>query len=1065
MKKIFNFLLLMISGIVWGQISLFNNLCLNNTNLTFTNDYITKSFKTASETTCFKDDSDIYKSINYYKVTSGGSFEFSYNSTSVSPVNFHVWILSETEIENFFLSNVSRYNSVRSSYSSVLNNEKGLFDIATDECEYYDNIRGNDADGKLKPINVSAGQYIVIGFVTRDANAKINYVRPRGTAVVCEPEPNGGNVELSGKCYDDVYSISEVKNNLQAKVLTDYGDIIDVRNIKIFNSRTSAIEITTDINSTSGLTQNYVAKVYNGSRVEYIYNVVVVFKPELVYDIRIPNTEQYCATSITFSKEDLIYKVSPTINSSKYADYEVYVDGIIINGNISLNNSNQYEIQLKYTGSEFCATNLFSAIVILKLENSNPRLDIGKYAEVCKDEILTEADILLALGVDATIYRLVNIPATPYNFIENEAKFNVQIEDRTNSSCKSNIVEFKVIRKPNVLLNTLPDFETCRSEFTFSEFQTKINEIKASDNSISLIINYNGIDYTETQLRNLYDLILRANTQTEYNLSIKGNKTGLCESFATFKIILNSSNVPTTTFDVLFNITCLEPTENYTFTVTEIENHIKAKLGNNIQITDLAENPLTPIDLNPNSTQTINFKVRELRETCWSEMMTLTLQTINKPNVTDAVFSTKFCEGETLTINDDLLKSSFRANVFDYKIFINGIEYIQGNSIEEVLNFSGNTFLNISIEFKNTLSETCSTIVNLTINKKQDLMVDIAALETYTKDTPIIYCEGDDANAKGQIQAILNYINGQKPGLVAQSSIDEIFDQFNSDKGNVEIVFEDPNYCGVVSIKFFYQRNDLPIFDIPASGEICSDTKYTLDFEQLAKEKGIDVNDYTFAITGSEVDQVSAFVYELGVGNYTITIRDKKSGCPKIFSLQLISSAVPTIDKITINEKSIVVSVKGNGKLEYALFNSVGRIIVDWQTKNELIIPDNIPDNNFTVKVRLNNCGVSERKDVIYLFLPNVVTPNQDGKNDVWQPMTKNGKVNDTSNSYKLIIFDRSGKQILNKEGIDIIKWDGTLNGNPVADGTYWYMLEFSKQSDDLKVLYSGSILVKRKIK
>lgn len=79
--------------------------------------------------------------------------------------------------------------------------------------------------------------------------------------------------------------------------------------------------------------------------------------------------------------------------------------------------------------------------------------------------------------------------------------------------------------------------------------------------------------------------------------------------------------------------------------------------------------------------------------------------------------------------------------------------------------------------------------------------------------------------------------------------------------------------------------------------------------------------------------------------------------------------------------------------------------------------------------------------------------------------MTKNGKINDVSNSYKLIIFDRYGKQILSKEGTNIIEWDGTHNGKPVADGTYWYMLEFSKQSDDLKVLYSGSILVKRKIK
>ncbi|WP_312356972.1 hypothetical protein [Empedobacter sp.] len=41
----------------------------------------------------------------------------------------------------------------------------------------------------------------------------------------------------------------------------------------------------------------------------------------------------------------------------------------------------------------------------------------------------------------------MNMPTTPYNFIGNEAKFNVQIEDRSDASCTSNIVEFTVEKK------------------------------------------------------------------------------------------------------------------------------------------------------------------------------------------------------------------------------------------------------------------------------------------------------------------------------------------------------------------------------------------------------------------------------------------------------------------------------------------------------------------------------------------------------------------------------------------------------------------------------------------
>jgi hypothetical protein len=64
-----------------------------------------------------------------------------------------------------------------------------------------------------------------------------------------------------------------------------------------------------------------------------------------------------------------------------------------------------------------------------------------------------------------------------------------------------------------------------------------------------------------------------------------------------------------------------------------------------------------------------------------------------------------------------------------------------------------------------------------------------------------------------------------------------------------------------------------------------------------------------------------------------ITIKNINSGCPKEFILKLTNSETATINKITINEKSVIVSAKGNGKLEYALFDSDGKVIVDWQQR------------------------------------------------------------------------------------------------------------------------------------
>ena len=257
----------MILGANYGlaQINQFNNLCTNNTNLQLSNTFYDFKFKTPAS--CSQDQNDSYKSINYYKVVADGSFEFVLRSSKL--VNYHVWVLSETELNNFYLNKESRYDALRSSYTAT-NNEKGLYNTAIDNCEFY-----GSADGKLMPLTVTTGQYIVIGVLGADINTNFS-ITPGGTAIVCEPEPRPGDAELSGRCSNDAYSIAEVKDKVKSEIFADYGQTIDNSNIKIFSSRTSTNEITTDINSSAGLNQTYVAKIYNGSRVDYIYDVRIV---------------------------------------------------------------------------------------------------------------------------------------------------------------------------------------------------------------------------------------------------------------------------------------------------------------------------------------------------------------------------------------------------------------------------------------------------------------------------------------------------------------------------------------------------------------------------------------------------------------------------------------------------------------------------------------------------------------------------------------------------------------------------------------------------------------------
>ena len=67
----------------------------------------------------------------------------------------------------------------------------------------------------------------------------------------------------------------------------------------------------------------------------------------------------------------------------------------------------------------------------------------------------------------------------------------------------------------------------------------------------------------------------------------------------------------------------------------------------------------------------------------------------------------------------------------------------------------------------------------------------------------------------------------------------------------------------------------------------------------------------------------------------------------------------------------------------------------------------------------------------------NVITPNGDGKNDVWT-------INNI-NSYpdnEVMLFDKAGRLIHAVKNYQN-NWDGTVNGNPLKEDTYYYVIKF----------------------
>jgi len=96
--------------------------------------------------------------------------------------------------------------------------------------------------------------------------------------------------------------------------------------------------------------------------------------------------------------------------------------------------------------------------------------------------------------------------------------------------------------------------------------------------------------------------------------------------------------------------------------------------------------------------------------------------------------------------------------------------------------------------------------------------------------------------------------------------------------------------------------------------------------------------------------------------------------------------------------------------------------------------------------------AMDEIEVTLDIGIPNFFTPNADGYNDTWDiPFLR--KLPET----RIWIFDRFGNQVISYNAGEG-PWDGTQNGEPVKEDTYWYIIEIDHESKPFK----GSVTVKR---
>lgn len=102
---------------------------------------------------------------------------------------------------------------------------------------------------------------------------------------------------------------------------------------------------------------------------------------------------------------------------------------------------------------------------------------------------------------------------------------------------------------------------------------------------------------------------------------------------------------------------------------------------------------------------------------------------------------------------------------------------------------------------------------------------------------------------------------------------------------------------------------------------------------------------------------------------------------------------------------------------------------------------------NYSVIVGNPGCEVSDTGYISLcngrIYMPNAFTPNEDGTNETFKPITA-----DPSVEFHMTIFDRWGQMIF--ETYDIHEgWDGNFNGEPCPTGNYVWRIDYQGQGTE----------------
>lgn len=182
------------------------------------------------------------------------------------------------------------------------------------------------------------------------------------------------------------------------------------------------------------------------------------------------------------------------------------------------------------------------------------------------------------------------------------------------------------------------------------------------------------------------------------------------------------------------------------------------------------------------------------------------------------------------------------------------------------------------------------------------------------------------------------------------------------------------------------------------------------------------------------------------VGDYWVELT--ADGCTYRQQVSVKAVPLPVISGVEIQGGTVTILVTGgNPPYQYSLDRST------YQSSN---VFNNIQPGDYSVYVISADQCIPTTTEINILRILNVITPNDDGKNDVLNYADLLRKDNPF-----LQIFDRYGVSVFKGDKNNSFSWDGKISGKAVATGSYWYVLQWQEPGSATVSKMTGWILVK----